>query len=232
MFFWIKNIVFLIVLAALAYYLLANQESLFGTTTEAVKVETPDKTAVPADTTKVAITEEPKKVAPKPKSKNAAADGLSRFYANLHGSDAKDGPVIRNNIVYLPDPKGDLVEILEAKRLVTRPLRRNWKGTKDNRPFRKGDTLYQKLVEYAENDGLDVIWWLNRDFIVKDPFRIDKDIVETAFRLSQAIAGHFQDELVAYFCFQQRTLVLVDKEIPYLDDECERLPQKKRSRYN
>lgn len=217
MLFWIKNAVFLLILIVLAYFLVVNEEALFSG-----EPETPVEVAdMPAS--KQTKTVESKKKA------NSAAEGLSRFYANLHGSD-DDGPRIRNNIVYLPEPKGDLVEILEARRLVTRPLLRNWRGTVDNRPFRKGQTLHQKLVEYAEDDGLEVIWWLDRDFLVKDPFRINKDIVHTAYWVGKAIGGHFQDGLSSYFCYQQRTLVLVEKEIPYLDEECLLLPQKSRKR--
>jgi hypothetical protein len=216
MLFWIKNITFLIILVILAYFLVANEELLFSET-----VATPE-----------AVVEKPKtekaKPAEKKKSTNSAAEGLSRFYANLHGSD--DGPRIRNNIVYLPEPNGDLVEILEARRMVTRPLLKNWRGTVDNRPFRKGQTLYQKLVEYAEQDGLEVIWWLNRDFLVKDPFRINKDIVNTAYWVGKAIGGHFPDGLSSYFCYKQRTLVLIEKELSYLDEECLLLPQKSRQR--
>lgn len=217
MIFWIKNIVFLIVLVALAYYLIANEEELFSEPKEeVVTTASPQK---PITKTKPVVDK---------KQKNAAAEGLSRFYANLHGTDSGSGPRIRNNIVYLPEPKGDLVEILEARRLVTRPLRRNWRGTVDNRPFRKGQTLHQKLVEYANSDGLEVIWWLDRDFLVKDPFRINKDIVDTAYWVGKAIGGHFQDGLSSYFCYQQRTLVLIEKELAYLDEECTLLPQKKR----
>ncbi|MCO4797825.1 MAG: TcpQ domain-containing protein [Colwelliaceae bacterium] len=219
MLFWIKNAVFLIILAILAYFLIANQEALFS-----------EKTEEPISTEQQEI-EAAEKAKPVTKEKsNAAADGLSRFYANLHGTDDDDGPKIRNNIVYLPEPKGDLVELLEARRLVTRPLRKNWSGTVDNRPFRKGQTLYQKLVEYAEKDGLEVIWWLNRDFIVKDAFRINTNIINTAYRVGNAVTGHFQEGISTYFCYQQRTLVLADIESSYLDEECILLPQKKRNR--
>ena len=217
MLFWIKNAVFLIILIALAYFLVANEEALFSD-----KSEAPTEVATQAGETKA-------KPAKKKKA-NSAAEGLSRFYANLHGTDDGDGPKIRNNIVYLSEPKGDLVEILEARRLVTRPLLRTWRGTVDNRPFRRGQTLYQKLVEYAEADGLEVIWWLDRDFLVKDPFRINKDIVDTAYWVGKAIGGHFQDGLSSYFCYQQRTLVLIEKEVSYLDEECLLLPQKRRKR--
>lgn len=218
MLFWIKNAVFLIILIALAYFLVANEETLFSGEAEA-----PTEVAAQPG-------EQKAKPAVSKKKTNSAAEGLSRFYANLHGSDDDDGPRVRNNIVYLPEPKGDLVEILEARRLVTRPLLRTWRGNVDNRPFRRGQTLHQKLVEYAEADGLEVIWWLDRDFIVKDPFRINKDIVHTAYWVGKAIGGHFQDGLSSYFCYQQRTLVLVEKEISYLDEECLLLPQKSRKR--
>jgi len=210
MLFWIRNIVFLIILVALAYYLIANEAELFPTqvkeaATETVVAETQVKKTPQAKVSK--------------KASNSAADGLSRFYANLHG-EGGSGPRIRNNIIYLPEPDGDLVTILEAKRLMTRPLRKNWRGLKANFPFRKGQTLHQKLVEYAQSDGLEVIWWLDRDFIVKDAFRINKEIIETASRVGKAIEGHFQDGLSTYFCYQQRTLVLIEKEISYLGEEC------------
>ncbi len=220
MLFWIKNVIFLIVLVALAYYLIANEEELFASSTQEQVIETPLEEGDVATTS----TEPTIEI----NQKNKAAEGLSRFYASLRGTENEKGPRIRNNIVYLDEPKGDLMEILEAKRLTTRPLRRNWKGSKENRPFRRGQTLYQKLYEYAKNDGLEVIWWLDRDFMVKDPFRIDKDIIATAYQVGQAISGHFQNGLSTYFCHQQRTLVLIEKELSYLDEECQLLPIQKR----
>lgn len=219
MLFWIKNFIFALVLIGLAYYLIANEEELFG---EQGKVS---EDVIQADAKK---REQGPKITKK--NTNKAAQGLSRFYANLHGTDDGDGPRVRNNIVYLPEPTGDLVELLEARRLVTRALRKNWKSDVENRPFRRGQTLHQKIVEYANAEGLEVIWWLDRDFLVKDPFRINKEIVETAYRVGIAIEGHFQDGLSTYFCYQQRTLVFIEKKIDYLDQECTKLPRKSRSR--
>jgi len=225
--FWLRNIIFGIILIALAFLLFDNQELLFSATEE--KNEVAEKASVIDPTDKATI----QKDIPRPmaKSKNAAAEGLSRFYANLHGDDdSSSGPKIRNNIVYLPDPKGDIVKILEARRMVTRPLRKNWRGTNENHPFRLGETLFQKLSEYANKEGLEVIWWLNRDFIVKDPFRINKEIIKTAYQVGKAVAGHFPEGINVYFCNQQRALVLIDLDIPYLNDECILLPVKTRRR--
>ncbi|WP_286234983.1 TcpQ domain-containing protein [Thalassotalea sediminis] len=217
MIFWLKNVLFALLLIALAYYLIANEEELFSQNNEQDSAAQGESSAI----TKPKVDK---------KDTNPAAEGLSRFYANLRGTEDEDEPRVRNNIVYLPAPKGDLVEILEAKRLVTRPLRKNWKSTKLNRPFRPESTLHQKLREYAKAEGLDVIWWLDRDFIIKDPFRIDKDIIDTAYQVGLAINGHFQDGLSSYFCYQQRTLVLIEENEPYLDEECLKLPRKSRTR--
>ena len=228
--FWLRNLILGLILMALASALLLNQELLFSLSQDAAD----DIVATTADLhqQEQAMPEEDEEeleieiVQPK-KSNNAAADGLSRFYANLHGIDEK-GPKIRNNIVYLPEPKGDLTAILEARRLVTRPLRQNWTGKTENHPFRLGETLFQKLSEYAEDNGLEVIWWLNRDFLVKDPFRINKNIITTSYQVGKAIAGHFQNGLSVYFCYQERAIVLIEHDIAYLANECMLLPKARR----
>lgn len=224
--FWLRNIIFGSVLIALAFLLFDNQALLFSVMDD--ESNSAEQTSVIDPSNKATI----KKEIPRPikKSKNAAADGLSRFYANLHGDDNSSGPKIRNNIVYLPDPKGDIVKQLKARGMVTRPLRKNWRGSNENHPFRLGETLFQKLTEYANDEGLEVIWWLNRDFLVKDPFRINKEIVKTAYQVGKAVEGHFPEGIKVYFCNQQRALVLIDLDIPYLDNECILLPVKTRRR--
>lgn len=159
------------------------------------------------------------------KSTNSAADGLSRYYANLRGDLDGKGPQIRNNIIYLPEPDGDLVQLLEERRSITRPLKKNWTGRTDSHPFRNGETLNTKLSEYTKNNGLELIWWLNRDFIVKSPFRVNKNIIKTSYQVGKAIEGHFENGLSIYFCYQQRAIVLIEYAIPYLTKECLKLPK-------
>lgn len=223
--FWLRNIVLGAILIGLASALLMNQDLLFSLSQDAAD----DISEVTGNSsTPVSVADAEKKSVVRPtKSKNAAAEGLSRFYANLHGDDEK-GPKIRNNIVYLPEPKGDLEKILEARRLITRPLRRNWTGRTNNHPFRLGETLFQKLSEYAQDNGLEVIWWLNRDYLVKDAFRINKGILTTAYQVGKAVEGHFENGLSIYFCNQQRAIVLIEYTIPYLENECILLPKSRR----
>jgi len=210
--FWIRNAILAIVLIGLAVAFFLNKDLLLALDQEEAQTSTPD-----AETSTDASKDSPKNQQEKKKS-NAAADGLSNFYAKIYGS--KKDRRIRNNIIYLPEPEGDLVKILQAREMVVRPYRKSWSGTTASRSFRKGETLYQKLYEYSADDGLEVIWWINRDFIVKDPFRIDKNILKTARQIGNAVAGHFPEGINSYFCYRQRTLVFVNEPLTYLNDEC------------
>ena len=223
--FWLRNIILGVFLAVLAWLFFANQDfllSLDGSlgnvkddsviTTETIVDPAPEEVAVESKTT---LYQQGRT------SSNPAAVGLSKFYANLHGDMDGKGPKIRNNIVYLPDPKGDLAKLLQAREMVVRPYNKNWQGSIESRPFRKGETLNQKLVEYSEKDGVELIWWLNRDYVVKDPFRIEKDILKTTFQVAKAIEGHFESGLSIFFCNRQRAIVVIEKAPqPFLDEEC------------
>jgi len=228
--FWLKNLIFTAVLGAVAFLLLADQNNILALimgddTVEEVIVESKTNDKSKKATVAIQKNATTKKTSTK-KKENAAASGLSKFYASINPDMNAKGPRIKKNIVYLPDPKGNLVQMLETRRMLVRPYRKSWLGRKESRPFRKGQTLYQKLSEYASNDNLEVIWWLNRDFVIKDAFRIDKSIIETAYSVGKAVEGHFQNGIHTFFCYSQRTLVLTDDPLDYLKDECKLLTGK------
>mgnify|MGYP001944466105 CR=1 FL=1 len=205
------------ILLSVAYVLLPDKNEL-NALFDAEQTEQQTSTSQAATDDK-AVVDPSQHVKKSLKTDNAAAKGLSRFYANLHGEFGEEAK-IRNNVVYLPDPTGNLEEILQAKALMTRPLKENWRGMKESRPFRKGETLFQKLSEYAEKDGLEVIWWLNRDLVIKDPFRIEKEMLKTAYLIGNAVDGHFPEGVTTYFCYKQRSIVLIEQNLEYLQDQC------------
>ncbi|MCJ8296665.1 MAG: toxin co-regulated pilus biosynthesis Q family protein [Colwellia sp.] len=221
--FWLRNIILGLILTVLAWGFFANQDFLLSLDGSLGKV---DQSAISSSVTSVIpLPQQAKSSANNHQqgrtSTNAAAIGLSRFYANLHGDMDGKGPKIRNNIVYLPEPKGDLTKLLQAREMVVRPYKKNWQGSIESRPFRRGETLNQKLTEYADKNGIDLIWWLNRDYVVKDPFRIEKDILKTSFQVAKAIEGHFESGLSIFFCNRQRAIVVIESAPqPFLDEEC------------
>lgn len=221
----IRNIIIGIILVVLAYIFVLFQNDFF--TTEEIIVETVSSEQEASDGEQ-APQEVVKVTKKKVKKTNAAADGLSKFYASLNADMDSSGPKIKNNVVYLPDPKGDLIKQLDSIAMVTRPLSKTWRGSVESRPFRTGETLFQKLSEYSNNDGVEIIWWLNRDLVIKSPFRIKKSILKTAYQIGKAVEGHFQNGVRSYFCNKQRVIVLIEQELPYLDNECILLTTKTR----
>lgn len=227
MIFWVKRLILAVLISGLAFaaidnidFLMTLDQQLFS---EKSSEQSPtddksiDKDTAKQDTDKAVTV---KKKTPKIKSKNAAAEGLSKFYASINSKGDGKGPRIKNGIVFLPEPIGDLDKIMIARLKVIRPLPKKWHGTKKSRAFRKGHTLYQKLTEYAKEDGLQVIWRLNRDLLVKDSFRIDKDILKIAHKIGHALNGYFPGGVSTYFCNKHRALVLMEYSDKYLDKQC------------
>lgn len=215
--FWIRSFIFATILAGLAYYLFANNDELL----KLINMDSQSSASAQdeAEIKEKTVVEPPQQKRRPINADNSAAQGLSRFYANLHGDFGEEAR-IRNNVVFLPDPNDNLKELLTAKAMVTRPLKRSWRGYTEPRPFRKGETLFQKLSEYAEKEGIEVMWWLNRDLVIKDPFRINKELLHTAYLIGNVIQGHFPDGVTSYFCNKQRTIVIIEQDIDYLGEDC------------
>lgn len=226
--FWIRNIIFGGILVVLAMFLLDNQDALLSLA-EALDSENTEQQApkeepaiTPTDIDKPVI-KPPQKTLKKvdKKSSNAAAEGLSNFYASIYGG--SEDVKMRENVVYLSIPDQDLSKILDTKAKTTRAFKDTWRGSKESRPFRVGQTMFQKISEYAKEDGLEVFWWLDKDFLVKDPFRIDHEILKTAYQIGKAIEGHFPNGLKVYFCHKQRAIVYIENDIEYLHKQCQLL---------
>lgn len=221
--FWLRNLILGIFLVALAWAFFANQDFLLSLDGSLGKVDqsTIEKSEPVIDSSPQQDKSKTEKYQQGRATDNAAAIGLSKFYANLHGDMNAKGPKIRNNIVFLPEPKGDITKLLQAREMIVRPYKKNWQGSTESRPFRRGQTLNQKLSEYSEKDGIELIWWLNRDYVVKDPFRIEKNILKTTFQVAKAIEGHFQSGLSIFFCNRQRAVVVIETAPnEFLDEEC------------
>lgn len=221
--FWLRNLILGVLLTALAVAFFANQDFLLSLDGSLGQVD--ESSIKPAgavmNSAPQAGSDKTLDYSQGKTSNNAAAVGLSRFYANLYGDNGGDGPKIRNNIVYLPEPEGDIEKLLQAREMVVRPYKKNWQGHVESRRFRRGKTLNQKLTEYAEKEGIALLWWINRDYVIKDPFRIEKDILKTTFQVAKAIEGHFESGLSVFFCNRQRALVVIKSAPhPFLDKEC------------
>ena len=240
--FWLRNMVIAIILLGVAYTFISNQDLFlsFGDSTNKSKEDNrakapekskPSKEKSASNEEKVKA-DQSKKNKPKKKKKestNSAADGLSRMYSNLHGDNiGKNGPQIRNNIVYLPPRKGDLTQILKTREVMVEPYKDDWQGETKLRRFTAGDILIQKLVEHTQKENIKLFWWLERDFVVKNPFIVNKNLLVTVYQTAKSVEGHFPSGISVFFCPKHRSIAVIETAPhAFLDKECALLTSEK-----
>ena len=99
-------------------------------------------------------------------------------------------------------------------------LPENWKGNEIDRRFRVGDTLKTVLTMQGRKEGVELFWVLSKDYKVKHYFQTDFSYISAIQEASQAISSDFEQPVQAYFCNVSRAVVLTDKIIPFLQQNC------------
>lgn len=113
-----------------------------------------------------------------------------------------------------------LRERLQKMESLQKPVSDNWAGEYKHRSFRAGSTLRGAITDYAQSEGMQVIWELDQDFIVKHQFQMDNSILGSLRMIASAIDSNFDGHVRAYFCPKQRSLVITEKETEYLKQNC------------
>ncbi|WP_158971234.1 toxin co-regulated pilus biosynthesis Q family protein [Paraglaciecola sp. L3A3] len=124
----------------------------------------------------------------------------------------------------LPVKKSEepLNERLKKMESLQKPESGRWEGEHKHRSFKSGSTLRSAITDYAESEGMQVIWELDQDFIIKHTFQLDDSILGSLSMIAKAIDANFDGEVKAYMCPRQRSLVITVKETDYLNKHCTR----------
>jgi hypothetical protein len=149
-----------------------------------------------------------------------AVKGFSTFYRNIHNSFSNKDDESTDFVIELTEDHSNLVPLLtdRANRMVALP--ENWKGNETDRRFRAGETLKTVLTMQGRKEGVELFWVLSRDYKVKHYFQTDFSYISAIKEASQAISSDFEQPVQAYFCNQSRAVVLTDKIIPFLQQNC------------
>ncbi|MBT0585651.1 TcpQ domain-containing protein [Alteromonas oceanisediminis] len=153
--------------------------------------------------------------------KRSVASGLSAFYEEFRLSSVD--PIrdeIGDFVMELSVSEKPLEERLQSMASDVRPVSGRWVGEKKYRTFKAGGTLRESLSTYAQQEGMQVIWDLDQDFVVKHQFQLDTTIAESVKQIASAINSNFQGDVRGYVCPQQRSLVLTTNNTRYLKDNC------------
>ena len=149
-----------------------------------------------------------------------AVKGFTNFYSNIRSSFTNKDEDSADFVIELTEDHSNLIPLLQdrANRMVALP--ENWKGNETDRRFRVGDTLKTVLTMQGRKEGVELFWVLSRDYKVKHYFQTDFSYISAIQEASQAISSDFEQPVQAYFCNVSRAVVLTDKIIPFLQQNC------------
>lgn len=155
------------------------------------------------------------------KSKSISTN-MSSFYSDYRKSQTK--PVeeeVSDFVMQLNDSEDrPLTERLKEMESTQQPVTGRWVGEHKYRTFEAGTTLREAITLFAQKEGMQVIWELDQDFIVKDHFQMDDTIVGSLHKIARTVDSNFNGTVRAYVCPKNRSLVITEKESEYLNKFC------------
>jgi uncharacterized protein YukE len=193
MWFWVKHLTAAVILLILAGVVLFYPD-LFKSTTE--------KTTV--------------------LSRNAAQN-FTNFYEQIRYSLDATKDRSKEYIINLPDTSDQLTDTLSARTNTVPPLAAKWTGNSVQRKFSAGSKIRDEMSGFADTEGIELIWTLPRDYVVKHYFHSEGDYVAALRDIAAAIAPDFQSPVLVFLCHKERAAVITDKNNPFLDSNCTHL---------
>jgi hypothetical protein len=126
-------------------------------------------------------------------------------------------------IIKLPDTSDKLTETLSGRTNTVPPLTEKWSGNSVQRKFAAGSKVRDQMSSFADAEGIELIWTLPRDYVVKHYFHSEGDYLDALRDIATAIAPDFQTPVLVFLCPKERAAVITDKNNPFLDNNCTQL---------
>ncbi|WP_100656496.1 toxin co-regulated pilus biosynthesis Q family protein [Alteromonas flava] len=192
--FWVKHLGLAVALIVIAVVVVTLQEET---------VSTPEPEGAPA--------------------KRSVASGLSAFYQEFRMS--SNDPIKEEAgdfVMELGADERPLDQRLQSMTSEARPVSGRWVGEKKYRTFKAGNTLREALSSFAQQEGMQVIWDLDQDFVVKHQFQMDSTIARAVKQIANAVDSNFVGDVHGYVCPKQRSLVITANDTEYLTEHCVR----------
>lgn len=135
---------------------------------------------------------------------------ISRFFTAVHDAAwARDRK--RKWILDIDLSERSLIDELDQKaRTVGDPVTLEWHGSVKTRWFMADDTLKSNAERIAAEESMELIWWLNKDYVVRAAFQVHADIINTLDRLARSLNSQHPGNVQAYLCPRQRVILIAD----------------------
>lgn len=155
-------------------------------------------------------------------SKNAAQN-FTNFYEQIRYSLDATKDLSKEYIIKLPDTSDQLTDTLSARTNTVPPLAEQWTGNSVQRKFSAGSKIRDEMTGFADAEGIELIWTLPRDYVVKHYFHSEGDYLNALRDIAAAIAPDFQTPVLVFLCPKERAAVITDKNNPFLEGNCTHL---------
>jgi hypothetical protein len=154
-------------------------------------------------------------------NKDNISDNLAIFYEEFRLTSSD--PIkeeFGDFVVALEPSKKTQSQQLVAITSVENPPEQTWAGNYQVRSFAQGTTIKTEAMKYAEQEGVQLIWDLSQDFIIRQRFLSENSLVGTLDEIAGAIDANFIPEVNVYFCHKKKTIVVTEKAGPYVEENC------------
>ncbi|MDG6096194.1 hypothetical protein EXU34_01880 [Alteromonas sp. ZYF713] len=154
----------------------------------------------------------------------SVAKGLSEFYREFRmTANEPERSEGADMVLDLTPSEQSLDDRLQSMSSALKPVDSRWEGEYKYRTFRAGNTLREAISSYAEQEGMQVIWDLNQDFVIKHQFQMDNTVAGSLAKIASAIDSNFEGKVATFVCPKQRSLVVTEKVTEYLSTQCSRV---------
>lgn len=147
--------------------------------------------------------------------------GMTDFYTSYKLSSSKPfSDDLGDFVIEVNENEEPLSDRLASMESLQKPISPRWQGEYKFRTFKAGTTLREAITNFAESEGMQVIWELDQDFIIKHQFQLDNTIIGSLGKIAKAIDANFTGKVNAFVCPKQRSLVITNKANRYLRENC------------
>ncbi|WJG10430.1 TcpQ domain-containing protein [Aliiglaciecola sp. LCG003] len=161
---------------------------------------------------------------PKPEGESqqkSVSQGMSEFYAAYRMSSSKPFEDDIGDFVMTVNPsKVPLDNRLKNMESIQNPISNRWVGEHKYRSFRAGSTVREAITNFAQSEGMQLLWELDKDFIIKNQFQLDNTVAGSLAKIARAIDGSFEGEVQAFICPKQRSLIITENITEYILENC------------
>jgi cyclophilin family peptidyl-prolyl cis-trans isomerase len=219
MLFWIKNILLTVFLLGAVVFLLFGQDWVIPGDSVAEK---PGR--ITQSTTKTKEELQAEKDAEEEAfsmTTSGAAKGLSNFYGKVKEELLGNKKTLGDGYVLRVEPSiYTLEEQLQQRGDMVTPGSPKFTGEHVNRHFRVGDTIRKNLIQAAEDEGMELIWRLDRDYIIKHYFQVESNLLGVLGTVAKALDSDFEKDVFAYYCFKERAVIITHESSEYVQSNC------------